>query len=127
MTLPNLAALADKATPGKWRVERDTVEGSYDYPTDRDCSFPWRIKGVCDFADEEASEETAALIAASPDMAALLIECAEALVLFASTSCVHESGPTVSGRHPRDASECRYCIARAALARLADFDGGLQA
>jgi hypothetical protein len=49
-------------TEGPWVVEYD-----FDDDADGQCySFPWRIKGVCGFAEEAGSEGDAALIARAP-------------------------------------------------------------
>jgi len=71
--LDELEARARKATPGPWRVEYDG--DVLDEFTGRSAEWPWRIEGVCDFKEEDATDETAAFIAAcSPDAILALIE-----------------------------------------------------
>ena len=69
--------LLRQATPRPWVVERDSHSGSYDYPTDEDCDWPWRIAGVANLAEEECSEADAALIVQAVNEYEALLDVAE--------------------------------------------------
>lgn len=113
--LANLARLVEAATPGPWRVNES--DGGL---LALDGGSPNVFAPALDYHGGElfraeiewlGGSGDPALIAAAPDMAALLIECEEALLKLADAG------------HPN--STCNICVACRALSRLAGFDAQL--
>jgi hypothetical protein len=108
----DLSALLAAATPGPWTVERDDdIAGSGDV-----ISWPWRIRWVCDFANEEASEADAALIALAPVLAQACLDAETALKEIVVV--VDEADSAAEG------ANAAHAIARAALTSLRAATGG---